>query len=366
MSGSVLPETDGAQKIGSSLKADGRPQMSDNDIRKKERIRKSGGMTKGDELQEMSPRRKNQKAQENQPDRQERERLLVRGTIVKGIAGFYYVDTGSVVYECKARGVFKKDSRKPYVGDEVLIDIVGETPVICEIGERMNVFERPPVANVEQFVIVSAFEDPAPNLAIVDRFLTMAESKEMDVIVCFNKADLAEENEKKRMELIYGGTYPLVFVEALNGEGIDELIPYLKDRKSALAGPSGVGKSTIMNALIEGLGVETGSVSEKTKRGRHTTRHVELFKLNFGGMIFDTPGFTSFDVPPVEEMDLQHMFREFEAYLGRCHFVDCCHQNEPDCAVREAVDAGRIPQSRYQSYLSQLAEIRERERKKYL
>ena len=284
---------------------------------------------------------------------------------MKGIAGFYYVDTGNAVYECKARGVFKNKSQKPYVGDEVLLDFAGGLPVISEIGPRRNLFERPPVANVEQFVVVSAFQSPAPNFAVIDKFLTMAELKEVDVVMCFNKMDLADEDAARKLREVYAPVYPVIFSDAKSEKGIEELIPYLKGRRSALAGPSGVGKSTIMNNLIRGLNAQTGTVSEKTKRGRHTTRHVELFRLEFGGMIFDTPGFTSFDAPLAAESELSHMFREFGDFSDECRFSGCRHQNEPGCAVKEAVTRGDIAESRYKSYLGQLKEIRERERRKY-
>lgn len=290
----------------------------------------------------------------------------IDGTIVKGIAGFYYVDTGNAVYECKARGVFKNKSMKPYVGDDVVLDLTdGDTPVISGIRERRNVFDRPPVANVEQFIVVNAFESPAPNFVVIDKFLTMAELKDVDVVMCFNKADLSSEKEAISLKRIYGDIYPVIFADARTEEGIWELIPYLKGKKSALAGPSGVGKSTIMNSLIHDLNAETSTVSEKTKRGRHTTRHVELFHLDFGGMIFDTPGFTSFDAPLADEAELAYLFREFSEYTDRCRFNGCRHQNEPGCAVKDAVLDGSISESRYKSYLGQLEEIRQREKKKY-
>ena len=288
---------------------------------------------------------------------------IVRGTIVKGIAGFYYVDTGSAVYECKARGVFKNTSIKPYVGDEVKIDLSADTPVVREICERKNVFERPPVANVEQFVFVSALKSPDPNFAVIDRFLTAAEKMDVDVVICFNKADLADEEIRRSAESVYGDIYPVVFSDACSGRGVERLRPFLKDRKSALAGTSGVGKSTILNNLIRDAGAETGSISEKTNRGRHTTRHVELFRLEGGGMIFDTPGFMSFDLPVMEDTELPYLFREFDRYAGECRFHGCLHRDEPGCAVKEAAALGKISQSRYHSYLMQLKELGSREKK---
>ena len=263
------------------------------------------------------------------------------GTIVKGIAGFYYVDTGNAVYECKARGVFKNQSRKPYVGDEVLLDFSGGSPVISEIGKRRNVFDRPPVANVEQFIVVSAMKNPAPNFAVIDKFLTMAELKDVEVVMCFNKTDLADSGEIEELKKIYSPIYPVIFADARKEEGIEMLVPYLRDKRSALAGPSGVGKSTIMNNLIRGLNAETGEVSEKTKRGRHTTRHVELFRLDFGGMIFDTPGFTSFDAPPADEEELTHLFPEFEELSPECRFSGCRHAERTGLCRKGSRGAGK-------------------------
>ncbi|MBR5229185.1 MAG: ribosome small subunit-dependent GTPase A [Firmicutes bacterium] len=291
--------------------------------------------------------------------------MIKKGTIVKGIAGFYYVDTGEQVHECKARGVFKNKNFKPAVGDEVDLDTSGDTAVIIKVHERQNEFIRPPVANVEQFVVVSALADPKPNLVVVDKFLAVAEMNDVEIVLCFTKKDLVTESDIEKIREIYEGVYPLVFLDVHSEHGMDDLIPHLKDKKSALAGPSGVGKSTILNALRKDLDVETGSVSDKTKRGKHTTRHVELFNLDFGGMVFDTPGFTSFDVPDIDEADLQFLFPDIDSYRGQCRFNGCRHLTEPDCAVREAVEAGDIHELRYKSYCSQIEEIRERERKKY-
>lgn len=291
--------------------------------------------------------------------------MIKKGTIVKGIAGFYYVDTGEQIYECKARGVFKNKNEKPVVGDEVDLDTSGDTAVITKLHKRSNEFIRPPVANVEQFVVVSALADPKPNLVVVDKFLAVAEMNDVDIVLCFTKKDLVSDDEIQAIREIYDGVYPLVFLDVTSEAGVEDLIPYLRDKKSALAGPSGVGKSTILNALRKDIEVETGSVSDKTKRGRHTTRHVELFSLDFGGMVFDTPGFTSFDVPDVDEADLQFLFPDIDRYRGQCRFNGCRHLQEPGCAVREAVEEGDIHQLRYRSYCSQIDEIRERERKKY-
>lgn len=299
--------------------------------------------------------------------------MIKTGTIVKGIAGFYYVDTGEKVYECKARGAFKNAKLKPAVGDIADIDIArgdADTGVVVKIHERRNYFLRPPVANIEQFVVVSSLTDPKPNFSVIDKFLAVAEMNNVDIVLCFTKSDLVSEKEIDYMKEVYSSCYPVVFLDLKQENGINDLMPYLFEKRSALAGPSGVGKSTILNALrsrqdSDHEEVETGAVSEKTKRGRHTTRHVELFKMDFGGAVFDTPGFTSFDAPAVQEDELEELFPDIAHYRGRCRFNGCRHVNEPDCAVRAAVEAGEIHEKRYASYLSQLEELRERERKKY-
>ncbi len=291
--------------------------------------------------------------------------LIIQGTIVKGIAGFYYVDDGKQVYECRARGVFKNVNTRLSVGDEADVDISGDTPVIVRIHERSNLFLRPPVANIEQFILVSAMSSPKPNLFVIDKFLTAAESSDVDIVMCFTKRDMTDEKAVDWIRGIYGDIYPTVFMDARSGEEVRCLVSYLKGRKSALAGPSGVGKSTIINALRRGTDIKTGAVSGKTNRGRHTTRHVELFRCDFGGMVFDTPGFTSFDVPEVEEYELQFLFPDIAEYAGRCRFNGCRHMSEPDCAVRGAVEAGRIHRTRYESYRSQIEQIREKEKNRY-
>lgn len=299
-------------------------------------------------------------------------KLIKQGTIVKGVGGFYNVDTGDMLYEeCKARGVFKKREQKPYVGDLVDLDVpehtgdVEDTPVITKIHDRRNCFQRPPVSNVEQFVVVTALADPQPNIAIVDRFLVNAEVRDVDIVMCFTKKDLVSETEREAILSIYRPVYPVVAINGEEEHGADPLIPFLKGRNSALAGPSGAGKSTILRALRKDLSIEVGNVSDKTGRGKHTTRHVELFSLEFGGQIFDTPGFTSFDTPDIPETELPYYFPEIAAFTGSCRFHGCRHLSEPDCAVRNALQEGKITESRYRSYCRQIEEIREKERRKY-
>ena len=300
--------------------------------------------------------------------------MIKTGTIIKGIAGFYYVDVGGHVYECKARGAFKNLKLKPTVGDKVDIELYEndiKSGIVINIHERINHFQRPSVANIEQFVVVSSLADPKPNLLVVDRFIAVAEVHGVDVVICFTKSDLVSEDDITYMNDIYSGTYPVVFLDMTQENAIKDLIPYLDGKKSALAGPSGVGKSTILNALKKRVNaqhdkVETGAVSDKTKRGRHTTRHVELFSMDFGGAVFDTPGFTSFDAPDVPEAQLQELYPDISRYRELCKFKGCRHLNEPDCAVRAAVKSGQIHEKRYISYVSQLKELQEREKKRYL
>ena len=288
----------------------------------------------------------------------------MKGLIIKGIAGFYYVKTEAEVYQCKARGIFKKDGIIPHVGDEAIIEKTDQgEAVINEILPRKNVFIRPPIANIDCFVIVVAAANPDPNPEIIDRFLVMAEKNHTEIIICINKIDLIDEEKRKKMEEIYQRIYPVVCVSCITGEGVDTLITFLKDKKSALAGPSGAGKSTLLNKLQSKYKVETGTISEKTKRGRHTTRHAEIFETDFGGMIFDTPGFTSFDILDAEEDELQFLYPEIASRVGGCKYDNCRHMKEPDCRIREAAEQGSIASSRYQSYISQMKEIQEK--KKY-
>lgn len=287
----------------------------------------------------------------------------MQGTIMKGIAGFYYVKVGDIVYQCKARGIFKKDGITPYVGDEVIIEnIYGNEAVINEILPRKNFFIRPPVANVDCFVIVVAAAKPDPNPEIIDKLLVMVEKEHIDIIICLNKIDLINDNKINKIEIldIYKNIYPVVCTCGKSGEGVDELSALLGNRKSALAGPSGAGKSTLLNQLQTSFTVETGDISEKTKRGKHTTRHVEMFETESGALIFDTPGFTSFEISDLEEEELHYLYPEMVQYIGGCKYDDCRHIKEPDCRIMTAVKEGDIHESRYKSYIKQYKELQEK------
>jgi len=288
----------------------------------------------------------------------------MKGIIIKGIAGFYYVKAGEKTFRCKASGIFKKDGIIPYAGDEVVIRKINEEEALIEeILPRKNSFIRPPIANVDCFVIVTSVAQPDPNPEIIDRFLVMAEHNHTDIIICINKIDLAAAENRQEIETIYRGIYPIVSVCGKTGEGVDELAALMKDRKCALAGPSGAGKSTLINRLQSKYTVETGGVSDKTKRGKHTTRHAELFETDFGALVFDTPGFTSFDILDAEEDELHYLYPEMAALIGGCRYDDCRHIKEPGCCIREAVSLGKIHESRYRSYVNQYKEIQQK--KKY-
>ncbi|WP_324823720.1 ribosome small subunit-dependent GTPase A [Sinanaerobacter sp. ZZT-01] len=287
----------------------------------------------------------------------------MEGIIVKGIAGFYYVRCETSLYECKARGIFRKDRMVPHVGDHVSIEVLEKDKgIITEICPRKNKFVRPPIANVDCFIIVCAAAKPKPNLMIIDQFLVMAEEKRTDVLLCINKADLVTDEELFTLCEIYKDIYPVCCVSGKNGVGITDLKSKMNGKTCALAGPSGVGKSTLLNCLRQDYTMETGAISDKTHRGKHTTRHAELFEMEFGGSVFDTPGFTSFDVLDSDEEELAFLFPEMIPYQGMCKYDNCRHLKEPNCAVTQAVAEGRIKESRYQSYMAMMKAIQEKRR----
>ena len=287
----------------------------------------------------------------------------MEGLIVKGIGGFYYVDTGSEIIEAKGRGIFKKDGITLAVGDRVeleIIDEAGRKGVINSIYPRKNQFIRPPIVNVDTFVVVFAASKPKPNLVLVDKFLVMAEMHGVEAVICINKSDLVSRDELDEYRNVYDGIYPVIAVSARTREGMDELKKAISGKTAAFAGPSGVGKSTITNALVPHANMETGSISEKTKRGRHTTRHAEIFKAEGGGRIFDTPGFTSFEIMEADEDSLMHYYPDIEHFSGDCYYDNCRHLKEPQCAVREALKEGKIHRLRYESYSANMEEIKNR------
>ena len=250
------------------------------------------------------------------------------------------------------------------VGDVVDIEVLEDgDAVINSIAPRKNQFIRPPIANIDRFIVVMAATKPKPNFAIIDKFLVMAEMNHIEPVLCINKIDLVKEKKLQEIIDIYSGVYPVVCVSGASGDGIEDLKPYISGHRVAFAGPSGVGKSTITNQLIPQANMETGNVSEKTARGKHTTRHVEIFESGDCGYLFDTPGFTSFEILEADEENLGDFYPEIARMKGQCRFDNCRHMKEPDCRVQEAVEEGRIHPLRYASYKAAMEEIRNK--KKY-
>ncbi len=291
----------------------------------------------------------------------------MQGKIIKGIAGFYYVDVvESGVYECKAKGIFRKDKKKPLVGDMVEMEVLHEKDMegnITEILPRKNELIRPAVANIDQALVVFAVTKPSPHFNLLDRFLVMMDSKDIPAVLCFNKKDIAEDEEIAKLKEIYEDCgYPILFTSAKEQENIESLKAFLKGKTTAIAGPSGVGKSSLINLLQSEVQMETGSISEKIARGKHTTRHSELIVIEDGSYIMDTPGFSSLYAGDFEKEELKYYFREFADYEGKCRFHGCDHIHEPGCAVKEAVAEGKIHQIRYQDYTEMYLELKEKRR----
>lgn len=290
----------------------------------------------------------------------------MRGKIIKGIAGFYYVYTESGLVECKAKGIFRKDNVKPLVGDDVEIQITDEAALkgnIIHILPRHNALIRPASANIDQALVIFAVAGPAPNFNLLDRFLIAMERQNLPVIICFNKAELAGGGEREQLAKDYEGSgCRVLFASGKEGWGISGIRDCLSGKTTVLAGPSGVGKSTIVNSLAPCARMETGEISRKTQRGKHTTRHAELFALSADTFIMDTPGFTALELSEMEKEELKGYYPEFEKYEENCRFGGCVHINEPDCGVKEALLSGQISQVRYDNYRLLFEEVRSRKR----
>lgn len=291
----------------------------------------------------------------------------MKGKIIKGIAGFYYVHDGrSKIYECKAKGVFRNRNIKPLVGDDVEFMVLDEkegTGNIDAILPRKNKLIRPAVSNVDQAVVVFAVTEPLPNLNLLDRFLVMMERQEIPVIICFNKIDLSGGKEIEELRAIYGPAgYTLHFISTYEAAGLEKLHELIAGKTTVLAGPSGVGKSSITNFLQPEARMETGVVSEKIKRGKHTTRHSELFFVENGTYMMDTPGFSSMYIEDLEPNELKDYFPEFSEYEEECRFLGCIHVGEKVCGVKTAVADGKISRSRYDNYLLLYQELKDKRR----
>ncbi len=290
----------------------------------------------------------------------------MQGKIIKGIAGFYYVYAGGTVYECKAKGVFRNRRIKPLVGDNVEITVIDREKAaghIEEILPRRCALVRPAVANVDQAVIVFAAASPEPNLNLLDRFLVMMERQEVPVVICLNKTDLVHPDRLGRLAEIYSlSGCPMIVTSTCTEHGLDRLREQLRGKTTALAGPSGVGKSSIMNCLNPEANMEVGDISRKIERGKHTTRHSEMFPIGGDGFVLDTPGFGSIELYDMEAEELKRYYREFERYEPQCRFQGCNHVGETECGVREAVREGWIPSERYENYRLFFQELKERKR----
>ena len=291
----------------------------------------------------------------------------MQGKIVKGISGSYYVFVvGIGIYECKAKGVFRNKKIKPLVGDNVKIAILDETKRIGNIEEilpRKNELISPAVSNIDMALVIFAAAKPEPSFNLLDRFLCMMEYQQVPVTICFNKCDLITEEQQKELESIYQPAgYDVIFTSAKETENIDTLKFLLQGKTTAVAGPSGVGKSSLINKLQDKVCMETGDISQKIERGKHTTRHSEIIPIGEDAYIMDTPGFSSMDVPGFEKEDLWTCYPEFLPFEPNCRFRGCSHIKEPDCGIKEALEMGKISKVRYDNYVLLYEEVKQNRR----
>ncbi|NLI91376.1 MAG: ribosome small subunit-dependent GTPase A [Peptococcaceae bacterium] len=289
--------------------------------------------------------------------------MQVQGILMKGYAGFYYVYANDRVWECSLRGRFRVKKQDFIPGDRVLIlEGAGDKATIEEVSERRNFLVRPNIANVDQAIVVSALTKPDPDYNLLDRLLVQIARAGIDILIVFTKVDLVAEPVYPTIEYYRQIGYKVLVVSNKTRQGIDQIKECLKERVSVLAGPSGSGKSSLLNSLDPLRERKTGEVSQKIGRGKHTTRHVELISVA-GGLVADTPGFSSLYLPEMKREELQSYFREFEKYRGECRFKTCLHDKEPDCAVKNALQNNEILSSRYENYIQFLKEVIENERK---
>lgn len=283
----------------------------------------------------------------------------MNGYILKGIGGFYYVRTPDGVVECKPRGLFRKQKITPVAGDEVTLEMENGAAVIAAIAPRKNVFVRPPVANLDVLFLVASTTQPTPSTLVLDKLSAIAVDKGVQPVIVCTKGDLSET---AFLQQAYAhSTLPVICVDYVTGAGLEELKTWISGRLCAFCGNSGVGKSTLLNALVPELAQQTGEISQKLGRGRHTTREVTIFEA-FGGRIADTPGFASLEAGRagfIPKENLEQVFPEFGPYLGKCQFTGCSHRSEKGCAVRAAVEAGELSPSRYASYCAMYDEVKD-------
>lgn len=288
----------------------------------------------------------------------------MQGKIIRGIGGFYYINAGNSIYECKAKGSFRKDGIRPLVGDDCIIDILDEKNRLANITSilpRHSEIIRPAVANVDQAMIIFAISRPEPNFNLLDRFIIQISQKDLPCIIVINKMDLANDDQRREIEEAYVACgCKVVFTSVSNREGVEEIRKLIKGKTTTVAGPSGVGKSSMINLLQSAVKMQTGVLSDKIDRGKHTTRHSELIPIDEDTYILDTPGFSSLNLFDVSTDTLKDYYYEFEDYAAECRFLDCKHISEPDCGVKKAVESGEVSRLRYENYLTLYRECKEK------
>ena len=284
----------------------------------------------------------------------------LEGTIIKGIGGFYYIEVADVIYECKARGIFRKNKISPLPGDRVKFSLNdGAENTIDEILPRRNVLIRPPIANIDRLFVVTSICEPKPNTLVIDKLIAIAEKNHIEPVVVITKSDLADSSDLEEIYKTAG--FETVVTSAETGEGAEKIKSLIEGHISAFAGNTGVGKSSLLNFIEPTLSLQTGEISDKLGRGKHTTRHIELFKV-CGGYIADTPGFSSIDFQNAEKIlkdELPFCFREFEEYLGTCKFSTCSHTHDKGCRIVDAVIDGKIHISRHENYIAMYNEVKD-------